>query len=136
VDGDTVDVLVGGHQERVRLVGVDTPETKDPRKPVECFGPEASTFTKETLDHHQVWLTYKPDERYGKYGRLLAYIWLNLDEDPEVEDFNEELVKEGYARVYPFFHFRYLDQFRADEAQAQANGLGLWGKCGYRPYQQ
>jgi micrococcal nuclease len=124
VDGDTVDLLVGGRQERVRLIGVDTPETKHPDKPVECFGPEASAFTAQTLDQHQVWLTYKPDERYDKYGRLLAYLWLDLDGDPEVELFNQELVARGYARVYPFFPFEYLDQFRQAEAQAQSSGVG------------
>jgi micrococcal nuclease len=134
VDGDTVDLLLGGRQERVRLIGVDTPETKHPDKPVECFGPEASAFTAQTLDQHQVWLTYKPDERYDKYGRLLAYLWLDLDGDPEVELFNQELVARGYARVYPFFPFEYLDQFRQAEAQALSQGLGLWGECGYQPY--
>jgi micrococcal nuclease len=136
VDGDTIDLLLGGRQERVRLIGVDTPETKHPDKPVECFGPEASAFTAQTLDQHQVWLTYKPDERYDKYGRLLAYLWLDLDGDPEVELFNQELVARGYARVYPFFPFEYLDQFRQAEAQAQSQGLGLWGECGYQPYAQ
>ena len=134
VDGDTVEVLVRGHREKVRLIGVDTPETKHPRKGVQCYGPEASEFTAQVLDHHQVWLTYKPSERYDKYGRLLAYIWLDLDGDPEVELFNEELVAQGYARVYPFFPFQYLEEFRAAEEEARARGLGLWGECGYEPY--
>jgi len=134
VDGDTLDVLIGGRQERVRLIGVDTPETKHPRKPVECYGPEASQFTKETLEGRKVWLTYKPSERYDKYGRLLAYVWLNLDGDPELELFNEELVRGGYARVYPFFHFRYLDEFRSLEAWARKQGVGLWGECSFEPY--
>jgi endonuclease YncB( thermonuclease family) len=65
---------------------------------------------------------------------LLAYVWLNLDGDPEPEMFNEELVKRGYARVYPIFPFDYLERFRRDEGQAQAQRLGLWSKCDYEPY--
>lgn len=134
VDGDTVKVLLYRTEEQVRLIGVDTPETKDPRKPVECFGPEASQFTNSVLEGQQVWLTYKPNERRDKYDRLLAYLWLNLDEDPEPELFNEELVRKGYARVYPFFPFDYLEGFRLAEERARAQKLGLWGKCDYEPY--
>ncbi len=135
VDGDTVKVLLHGRKEEtVRLIGVDTPETKDPRKAVECFGPEAARFTTSSLEGKRVWLTYKADEKRDKYERLLAYIWLDLDGDPEPELFNEELVKRGYGRVYPFFPFEYLQEFRRDERQARAQGLGLWGKCDYEPY--
>ncbi|MGQ9602231.1 MAG: thermonuclease family protein [Candidatus Bipolaricaulia bacterium] len=134
IDGDTVKVLVGRREETVRLIGVDTPETEDPRKPVECFGPEAARFTASALGHRQVWLTYKADEKRDKYGRLLAYIWLDLDGDPEPELFNEELVRRGYARVYPFFPFAYLQEFRGAERQARAQGLGLWRECDYEPY--
>jgi micrococcal nuclease len=134
IDGDTVKVRLGRKEETVRLIGVDTPETKDPRKEVECFGREASRFTTSALEGRQVWLTYKPNERRDKYDRLLAYLWLNLDEDPEPEMFNEELVRKGYARVYPFFPFEYLEEFRQDEARARARRLGLWGECDYEPY--
>lgn len=134
VDGDTVKVRLGRKEETVRLIGVDTPETKDPRKAVECFGPEAARFTASTLADRQVWLTYKADEKRDKYDRLLAYLWLDLDEDPEPELFNKELVKRGYARVYPFFPFDYLGEFRREEGQARAQRLGLWGQCAYEPY--
>jgi len=137
VDGDTVVVEVAGRAERVRLVGIDTPETKHPRKPVQCYGPEASAFAKRALDHHRVWLSFDSQgDRRDKYDRLLAYIWLDLDGDPEVELFNEELVKQGYARVYPFFPFDYLERFRRDEEEARAARRGLWGACDYRPYKR
>jgi micrococcal nuclease len=127
VDGDTLDLLVGGRQERVRLIGVDTPETVHPSRPVECYGPEASAFTKK-LEGKQVWLTYG-DERYDKYGRLLAYLWLNMDEDPSLEMFNKELISLGYARAYTRFPFQYLNEFVGAEAGAKASGVGLWGIC-------
>jgi micrococcal nuclease len=90
VDGDTV-VLDG--QEKVRLIGVDTPETVDPRKPVERFGHEASTFTTRRLAGQRVHLAYDW-QRTDKYGRTLAYICL------EGELVNEEIVREGYGFAY------------------------------------
>jgi micrococcal nuclease len=127
VDGDTLDLLVGGRQERVRLIGVDTPETVHPSRPVECYGPEASSFTKQ-LQGKQVWLTYGED-CYDKYGRLLAYLWLNMDEDPSLEMFNKELISLGYARAYTRFPFQYLNEFVGAEAGARAQERGLWGVC-------
>jgi len=138
VDGDTVIVWLKseGRKERVRLIGVDTPEVSHPYKPIECYGPEASRFAKRTLDHRWVWLSFDSrGDRRDKYDRLLAYLWLDLDGDKEdVELFNEELIVRGYARVYPFFPFDYLERFRRDEEKARAARRGLWGACGYQPY--
>jgi len=127
VDGDTFDVrLDGGEEARVRLLGVNTPETVDPRKPVECFGKEASAFAKAVLNEKRVRLEADPqaDER-DKYGRLLRNVILE-----DGTDFNAELVASGYAYAYTFFP---LDPLRkreiiALEKQAKAEGVGLWGE--------
>lgn len=74
VDGDTVDAIIDGKKTRIRLLGIDTPETVHPRKPVEKFGKEASNFTRKTLEGKNVWLTFD-NEPIDHYGRRLAYIW-------------------------------------------------------------
>ncbi|MBU7005814.1 thermonuclease family protein [Phosphitispora fastidiosa] len=75
IDGDTVDVIVDRNRERIRLIGVDTPETKHPTQPVEAYGPEASNFTNRVLNGKSVFLEFDVTER-DKYGRMLAYVWL------------------------------------------------------------
>ncbi|MCA4134850.1 thermonuclease family protein [Arthrobacter sp. M4] len=77
-DGDTIRVTINGKSTPVRLIGIDTPEVTDPRKPVQCFGQEASRRAHELLDGTQVWLEYDPTQaRRDRYGRPLAYVWLN-----------------------------------------------------------
>jgi micrococcal nuclease len=128
-DGDTLTVVFDdGTEARIRMLGVDTPETVDPRKPVQCFGKEASDFTKGVLTDARVRLDPDPlaDER-DVYGRLLRNV---TTEDGT--DFNAQLIAEGYAHAYLSFP---LDPVRkkqlADlEAQAKAEQRGLWGeKC-------
>jgi len=138
LDGDTVELLYQGRAEKARLVGVDTPETKDPRKPVQCYGPEASQFTSTTLPRGtEVRITWNPlGDKRDKYKRLLVYLWVQLDDDEPLELFNAALVRLGYARVYPFFKFDRLQEFRNLEAAAMAEKAGLWGACGYEPYQK
>ncbi len=120
VDGDTI-VIDGG--EYVRLIGMNTPETVSPKKPVECYGPEASERTKELLTGQTVRLERDVDER-DKYGRLLRYVYLNQ------EFVNLELVQEGYAKAYPFPpNTKYRPLFTAAQKQAKAAHLGLWGAC-------
>ena len=135
IDGDTVVLLYQGQAERARLIGVDTPETKHPKKGVECFGPEASQFTSTTLPPGtEVRITWNPlGKRRDKYNRLLVYIWTQLDDDEPLELFNAALVRLGYARVYPFFPFDRLKEFRELEARAIAEKAGLWGACNYAP---
>ena len=94
VDGDTVIVRAGGSALRVRLLGIDTPETVDPDRPVGCFGPEASAYTKHVLTGRSVSLVYDR-ELHDRYGRLLAYVYLR-DRPPFV---NASLVELGYART-------------------------------------
>ena len=118
VDGDTIIVQEVG---RVRLIGVDTPETVNPRRPVECFGREASAFAKRMLEGQRVRLEYDQD-RTDRYGRTLAYVYL-----PNGAFVNAELVRQGYGHAYTRFPFRYLDDFRRYERDARQRQRGLWG---------
>lgn len=118
IDGDTIQ-MEGG--ERVRLIGVDTPETVHPSKPVERFGKEASDFTRRTVEGKKVRLEYD-QERKDKYGRTLAYVYL---EDGTF--LNAEIIKQGYGFAYTRFPFKYLEEFRNYERQARERGVGLWG---------
>ena len=122
VDGDTIE-LEGG--QKVRYIGIDTPETVDPRRPVGCFGKEASTKNKALVEGKNVRLV-KDISETDKYGRLLRYVYVG---DIFV---NEYLVREGYARAssYPP-DVRYRDLFREAEADARINKRGLWadGVC-------
>jgi micrococcal nuclease len=117
IDGDT---LVLANDERVRLIGVDTPETKHPRKPVQRFGKEASLFTKRMVEGKEVRLEFDWQKR-DKYGRLLAYIYL-LDGT----FVNAEIIKQGYGFAYTRFPFKYLEEFRSYEKEARENRKGLW----------
>lgn len=119
VDGDTL-LLQSG--ERVRLIGVDTPESVHEKKPVEYFAKEASRFTKKMVQKKYVWLEYGP-ERRDAYKRLLAYVYM---EDGTF--LNAELIKQGYAFAYVKFPHKHLDEFREYERQARENAVGLWGR--------
>jgi micrococcal nuclease len=120
IDGDTIIVNIDGKEERVRLIGMDTPETVHPSKPVEYFGKEASEFTKRMVEGKKVRLEYDWQRR-DKYGRLLAYVYL---EDGTF--LNAEIIKQGYGFVYTRFPFKYLEEFRQYEREARENGRGLW----------
>ena len=118
VDGDTI-VLAGG--ERVRLLGVNTPETVAPRTPVQPMGPEASAFTKRLLEGKTVRLGYDK-ERRDRYGRMLAYVYLG---DRLV---NEEIIRAGFSPAetqYPYKN-EMKRRFRDAEAEAKAAGRGVW----------
>lgn len=117
VDGDTI-VLDGN--EKIRLIGVDTPETVHPQKPVEYFGKEASAFTKKMVEGKQVRLEYDW-QRQDKYGRTLAYVFL---EDGTF--INAEIIKQGYGFAYTKYPFKYLEEFRKYEKEAKENNRGLW----------
>jgi len=119
VDGDTL-LLQSG--ERVRLIGVDTPESVHREKPVEYFSKEASRFTKKMVQKKYVWLEYG-QERKDVYNRLLAYVYM---EDGTF--LNAELIKQGYAFAYVRFPHKHLDAFREYEREARENAVGLWGR--------
>ncbi len=121
-DGDTI-VLDGG--EKVRLIGVDTPETVHPRKPVQPFGKEASAFTKRLSEGKRVRLEYEAEagpSRIDRYGRTLAYVYLT-----DGRMLNLEIVRQGYGHAYTKYPFSRMDEFRAAERHAREAGLGLWG---------
>ncbi len=128
VDGDTIDVRINSTLQRVRLIGVDTPETVDQSRSVQCYGPEASNYTKSTLSNKTV--TLDPDTSQGNtdaYGRLLRYVVL-----PDSTNFNEALIRHGYAKEYTF-RTPYKHQSTFMNAQLEARNLlrGLWspGTC-------
>jgi micrococcal nuclease len=123
VDGDTVEAQIGDEIEDVRLIGIDTPETVKPEAPVECFGPEASSFTHRILEGQSVRLVLGA-ERRDIYGRLLAYAYIGH------RFFNAELVRRGLARtleIPPNTLHKAL--FRRLELKAARGGRGLWGAC-------
>jgi len=128
VDGDTIDVNIDGKTERIRLIGIDTPETVDYDKPVECFGLEATTKAKELLLNKKVRLEADPsqDER-DAYDRLLRYVYRD-----DGLFFNEWMIANGYAREFTFIYpYKYQTEFKQAQTQAQNNELGLWesGVC-------
>jgi Micrococcal nuclease (thermonuclease) homologs len=123
VDGDTIEVRIGGEVEDVRYIGVDTPETVKPDTPVQCFGPRASTFDHRLVEHRTVRLVFGV-ERRDIYGRLLAYVYLGR------RFVNATLVRRGLARsltIPP--NDRFAPLFRRLELRAARAGRGLWGAC-------
>jgi micrococcal nuclease len=125
-DGDTIQVRTpSSKEETVRLLGVDTPEVKDPRKPVQCFGQAASNYTKQHLAGASVRLEPDPTNTdRDKYGRWLRYVYL-----PDGTLFNAQLIRQGYAFAYVVFPFTHLDEFRQLEAEARTANRGLWDGC-------
>jgi micrococcal nuclease len=117
IDGDTL-LLTNG--ERVRLIGVDTPETKHPQKPIEYFGKEAYFFTKQMVDGKEARFEFDRQKR-DRYGRLLAYVYL-LDGT----FLNAEIIKQGYGFAYTRFPFKHMEEFRRYEREARENRKGLW----------
>jgi micrococcal nuclease len=126
VDGDTIVVSFGadtglGTNEKVRLIGVDTPETVDPRKPIERYGIEAARFAQERLINRTVRLAFEPTLR-DYYGRLLAYVFLD-----DGTCFNLDVIAEGYGFAYTKYPFLFMDEFRRTEQLARSQRRGLWG---------
>ncbi|ULL19946.1 hypothetical protein DVH26_25050 [Paenibacillus sp. H1-7] len=120
VDGDTVEITMAGKKEKIRLIGIDTPETKKPNKPVMFYGNEAYEYTKKRLEKKAVELEWDVEQR-DQYGRLLAYVWVGK------ELFNRTLVQEGYARIYTFPpNVKYVSEFKKDQEAARKKGIGLW----------
>ncbi|MBM3685444.1 MAG: hypothetical protein FJW85_00360 [Actinobacteria bacterium] len=126
VDGDTIRVVRGGEEIVVRLIGLDTPETVAPDRPVECFGPEASERTTDLVTGGEVWLEY--DEASGltdKYDRTLAFVWLDAD-----TMLNEILIAEGFAEEVTYTDgYAHQSDFRQAESRARNARAGLWDAC-------
>ena len=124
-DGDTIAVDMNGTSEKVRFIGVDTPETKDPRKAVQCYGKLASEFTKNQINNQRVRL--EADElntNRDRYNRLLRYVYL-----PDGTLLNAEIIRKGYGFAYTSFPFTKKEEFKQLEDYARTNNIGLWGSC-------
>lgn len=133
VDGDTVRVDTARGRETVRLLGIDTPETVAPNRPVECFGPEASARAKELLPPGaEVMLELDPSQdQRDRYERVLAYIHLREHAERGPESVNRMMVEGGYAEAYVYERpFAYTDEFLDSERDARAGGRGMWSECG------
>jgi len=127
-DGDTLIARVGVHDVIVRLIGIDTPEVSDPRKPVQCYGVEASVEAKKILNGKEVYLEKeKTKGNYDIYGRVLAYVLLS-----DHSSYNKYMIEEGFAREYTFNKekYKYQEQFKIAEKIAKKEKKGLWGRCG------
>jgi micrococcal nuclease len=126
VDGDTFKADIDGREITVRLLGINTPETVDPRKPVQCFGPEASAEMKSLLGGRAVELKFNPNrEHRDKYGRYLLYAYRD-----DGLFLNEDLIKNGFAKEYTVgTPYSFQAEFRKAEAEAKAAGKGLWKAC-------
>ena len=126
VDGDTVDIDIKGDIERVRLIGVNTPETKHPTKPIECFGPEASAYLTQLLPKGTHVRIERDVEARDRYGRMLLYLYLGSND----LFINLDLVARGYGTPMSIepntFH---RNDFVRAAAQAEAANVGLWKAC-------
>jgi|GEM_PF-3281053 len=133
VDGDTI-TIEGG--KKVRYIGIDAPETKDPRKPIQCFGKEATLKNKELVEGKFIYLE-KDISNLDKYGRLLRYVWLPLENsDSKVNKskqnllVNDYLVRQGFAYAVSFPpDIKHQDLFIEAQKEARANNRGLWANC-------
>jgi micrococcal nuclease len=123
VDGDTIDINMNGTTERLRLIGMDTPETLDPRKPVQCFGREASNKAKQILAGVKVRVEADPTQsNRDKYDRLLRYVYLE-----DGTNYNKYMIQQGYAHEYTYeIPYKYHSEFKAPEKEARQNDRGLW----------
>lgn len=126
IDGDTIELKVDGRLQKIRLIGMDTPEVVDPRKVVQCFGREASAQGHKRLENQIVRLEY--DVQVGerdKYGRLLGYVFL-----PDGSNYAEGMIRDGYAHEYTYQNqvYKYQQTFKSAEAQAQAANRGFWAE--------
>lgn len=125
VDGDTIDIYKDGKNVKVRLIGIDTPETVDPRRQAQCFGREASAEAHRLLDGSMVAIETDPSQdAYDKYGRLLAYVFLQ-----DGTMVNQQMIAEGYAHEYTYhLPYKYQSDFKKAEKIARKLSNGLWAE--------
>ena len=125
-DGDTIHVHIGGGEETVRLIGIDTPESVDPRSPVECFGLEASAHLKELLPLGTEVRLVRDVEARDRYDRLLAYVY-RVEDDLFV---NRQMAFDGYADLLTFPpNVAHVADFTTAVREARDAGRGLWSAC-------
>jgi len=133
-DGDTIKVQMPDGVKTVRLIGIDTPETVDPRKPVQCFGKEASEYMKKIALNKKVRLEKDPTQSdQDKYKQLLRYVYLTNG-----ESINEKMISDGYAYEYTYDSnpYKFQAEYKASQSNASKNALGLWSPStcsGIRP---
>ncbi|CAI6288289.1 endonuclease YokF [Bacillus subtilis] len=127
VDGDTIKVTYNGNVDTVRYLLVDTPETKKPNSCVQPYGEDASKRNKELVNSGKLQLEFDKGDRRDKYGRLLAYVYV------DGKSVQETLLKEGLARVAYVYepNTKYIDQFKKNEQEAKSEKLSIWSKNGY-----
>jgi micrococcal nuclease len=126
VDGDTIDVTIDGRRERVRLIGIDTPETKKPNTPVQCFGLEATSFATSLLPNDAALHLERDVVARDDYGRMLAYVYLARDGAFA----NLAIIRQGYARplsIPP--NVAHAAEFAAAARAAETAKIGLWAGC-------
>lgn len=128
IDGDTIEVEYGGKSYKVRYIGIDTPETVDPRRPVGCFGKESSNENKNLVERKTV-ILQKDISETDKYSRLLRYVYLPIDNEKFIF-VNDFLVRSGFAKVstYPP-DVKFTNQFLEAQKEAQVKNIGLWKSC-------
>jgi len=125
IDGDTI-LLTSG--EKVRYIGINTPEIVDPGKPVECFGKEALEKNSQLVSEQNVLLERDISDK-DKYGRILRYVYIQDAQNNKIM-INEKLVSEGFAKADVYKpDIKYEDLFAKAQQQAKSVGLGLWGSC-------
>jgi micrococcal nuclease len=122
IDGDTFKADIDGKSETVRMLLIDTPETKHPTKGTQPFGPEASQYTKQVLEHQLVQLERDLGDARDKYGRLLYYVYV------DGKSVQELLLERGLARVAYIYapNVKYVDSYRKIQTKAQKAGIGIW----------
>ena len=124
-DGDTVSVDMNGKTESIRMIGVDTPESVKPNSPVQCFGHDASDFTKKNLSNTTIRLEADPaGDNRDRYDRLLRYVYL---QDGTL--WNQRLIEQGYGFAYLSFQFSKQADFASAQSKAKGAKLGLWATC-------
>lgn len=124
-DGDTIVVDMNGKNETIRFIGVDTPETHDPRKQVQCFGRAATAYTKELIGNNTVRLEADPlSTNRDRYNRLLRYIYI-----PDGRLVQAEIIKNGFGFAYTSFPFTKSEEFSKYQKEAREQNKGLWATC-------
>ncbi|TSC58089.1 MAG: micrococcal nuclease [Candidatus Peregrinibacteria bacterium Greene0416_19] len=124
IDGDTIEVTLHDNAtEKIRFIGIDTPETVDPRQPVECFGKEASRNMQSLVAGKAVRLDADPAQERDRYQRLLRYV--HVDD----QDIGAAMIRDGYALSYKRYPHPRLEEYNALERSAREEGRGLWRAC-------
>jgi micrococcal nuclease len=123
LDGDTIKVKLGDHEETLRLLGINTPEVDSKYRTLQCWGPEASKETKQKLTGASVRIESDPSQSLrDKYDRMLVYVFLD-----DGTNFNQQLIEEGFAQEYTYAGtYKYQKEFKVSESKARNNKLGLW----------